>query len=121
VPVWVSGTLNPRAVRRLAAYGSAWIPWGAAAADLPTAIPAMKAALAEAGRTDTDGLQVVGSLPLVRDGDGFDLGATLAAAAPLVDAGVTDFRVGLRFTGSFDADLEVASGVVEGFRAAFRG
>jgi probable F420-dependent oxidoreductase len=121
VPVWVSGTLNPRVVRRLAAYGSAWIPWGAAAADLPAAIPAMKAALAEAGRTDTDRLQVVGSLPLVRDGDGLDLGATLAAAAPLVDAGVTDFRVGLRFTGSFDTDLEVVSGVVDGFRAAFRG
>ena len=28
VPVWVSGTINPRVVRRLARFGSGWIPWG---------------------------------------------------------------------------------------------
>lgn len=27
VPVWVSGTVNRRAMRRLARYGTGWIPW----------------------------------------------------------------------------------------------
>ena len=28
VPLWVSGTVNPRVARRLARFGSGWIPWG---------------------------------------------------------------------------------------------
>src|SRR4029453_19669975 len=33
VPIWVSGRINPSVVRRLARFGTGWIPWGAAAAD----------------------------------------------------------------------------------------
>ena len=39
VPIWVSGTINPRVVRRLATFGSGWIPWGDAAADPSPASP----------------------------------------------------------------------------------
>src|SRR5436190_5904038 len=28
VPIWVSGTLNQRVIRRIARFGSGWIPWG---------------------------------------------------------------------------------------------
>ncbi|MCU1372800.1 MAG: class F420-dependent oxidoreductase [Actinomycetia bacterium] len=120
VPIWVSGTFNARVVRRLAAYGSAWIPWGPAAADLPAFIPQMKQALTEAGKADVDSLQVVGYLPMAYDGDAVDLDATMAATQPLVDAGVTDFRVPFKFTGDFDADKALVAGVVDAFRKAFR-
>jgi probable F420-dependent oxidoreductase len=119
VPIWVSGTFNARVVRRVAAYGSAWIPWGPAAADLVTSIPAMKQAVADAGHADAASLQVVGYLPVSYEGDAIDLDRTLEATAPLVDAGVTDFRSSFRFTGDAPADLDLVSGVVTGFRKAF--
>jgi hypothetical protein len=34
VPLWISGTVNPRVVNRLARFGTGWIPWGPAAADV---------------------------------------------------------------------------------------
>lgn len=92
VPIWVSGTVNPRVARRLARFGRGWIPWGPAAADLPAAVPAMRAAVAEAGG-DAD-FGVVGTLAPVHDEAGrLDPAATAAPAAGLVAAGVTDLRL----------------------------
>ena len=92
VPLWVSGTVNRRVARRLARFGTGgWIPWGPAAADPVTGIPQMRALLEEEGH-DPAGLQVVGSVPLVRTDDGVDLAASMAQLPPLVEAGVTDFR-----------------------------
>src|SRR3954470_23995460 len=89
VPVWVSGTINPRVVRRLARFGSGWIPWGPAAADPVPGIAELRAALADAGR-DPAGLQVTGTLPLVKaDGGGLDLDRTMEAVPALADAGLT--------------------------------
>jgi len=91
IPIWVSGTINHRTVRRLARFGSGWIPWGPDAADL-TSIVRMKEALAAAGR-QADDLQVVGYLPTSLGSDGgIDLGATMDRVGPMVEAGVTDFR-----------------------------
>lgn len=95
VPIWVSGTYNARVLRRLAAYGSAWIPWGPAAADLATHIPLVKQAMADAGREDVDDLQVVGTLPVAAAGNELDVDRALETAAPLVAAGVTDLRLRL--------------------------
>jgi probable F420-dependent oxidoreductase len=92
VPIWIGGTINARVVRRLAAYGSGWIPWGPDAAELVSSIPRVKELLADAGGADPDALQVVGTLPVVRDGDAVDVDRTIEATVPLVDAGVTDFR-----------------------------
>ena len=66
VPIWVSGTINPRVVRRLARFGSGWIPWGPAAADPVAGIAEMRTLLADAGR-DPEGLQVTGALRMVTD------------------------------------------------------
>ncbi|NUU26079.1 MAG: TIGR03619 family F420-dependent LLM class oxidoreductase, partial [Streptomycetaceae bacterium] len=41
VPIWVSGTVNRNVARRLARFGSGWIPWGPAAADPRAGIAAM--------------------------------------------------------------------------------
>ncbi|MCU1484550.1 MAG: family F420-dependent class oxidoreductase [Actinomycetia bacterium] len=114
VPIWVSGTYNANVLRRLTAYGSAWIPWGPAAADLATVIPQVKQAMKDGGRTDADQLQVVGYLPMA------DGALDVAAAEPLVAAGVTDFRCSFKFTGEYAADKALVSSVVEAFAKAFR-
>lgn len=117
VPIWVSGTVNPRVVRRLARFGSGWIPWGDAADDPRSAIPRMKQALAHAGRADVDSLQVAGTLRFVRDDARvIDPVATAEAAGPLVEAGVTDFRCYF----SQQSGLEEVAAVVEAFGAAYR-
>ncbi|HEU5308131.1 MAG TPA: TIGR03619 family F420-dependent LLM class oxidoreductase, partial [Acidimicrobiia bacterium] len=48
VPIWVSGRVNANVARRLARFGSAWIPWGEDAADVATSIPRMRDAVAAA-------------------------------------------------------------------------
>jgi alkanesulfonate monooxygenase SsuD/methylene tetrahydromethanopterin reductase-like flavin-dependent oxidoreductase (luciferase family) len=114
VPIWVSGTFNARVIRRLTAYGSAWIPWGPAAADLANVIPQVKQAMKDGGRSDADQLQVVGYLPMA------DGALDVAATEPLVAAGVTDFRCSFKFTDDHAADLAVVKGVVGDFTKAFR-
>src|SRR5262249_892046 len=44
VPIWVSGRVNQRVARRLARFGSGWIPWGEDADDLAGSIPRMREA-----------------------------------------------------------------------------
>jgi len=93
VPIWISGTVQPRSMARLARFGSVWIPWGADAADLTASIPRMRAAVAAQDR-DPGGIGVVGNVMGARDGDGaIDLDATLEPVASLAQAGVTDFRM----------------------------
>lgn len=118
VPIWVSGTFNPRVVTRLARFGSGWIPWGDAAADLTASVPRMKDALAREG-ADPDALQVVGHLPIARRPDRtLDVARTLDGAAPLIEVGVTDLRVHLALPDDPDARLETASDFVAAFRDA---
>jgi probable F420-dependent oxidoreductase len=118
VPLWVSGRLNERVARRLARYGSGWIPWGDDANDLVDSIPRMRDAVAAAGG-DADGIQVAGTLAMVRHGDrSVDLDATMAAAPALVAAGVTDFRVHLDVPDDYDDAVASLEKVVAAFRAA---
>jgi probable F420-dependent oxidoreductase len=118
VPIWVSGTVNRRVARRLARFGTGWIPWGPAAADPVAGIPAMRALLAqEPGGRDWSDLQVVGNLPMVRTDEGVDLDATMAQVPGLVDAGVTDFRVNVVVPPDLDAATEELARVVTAFRA----
>ena len=122
VPLWVSGTVNPRAMRRLADFGSGWIPWGPDAADLTVGIPKMRDAVAGFDR-DPAGIGVVGTLPIVRtdtDPSGnavIDLDATMAGVPALADAGVTDFRAHLPIPSGLDAATEYLSDVVARFEA----
>ena len=91
VPVWVSGTLNKKVAERLAKYGSGWIPWGDAALDLSTSIPALWAMVREAGG-DPSAFRVVGNIPATKGADGEpDAAASVAAVPAMIDAGVTDF------------------------------
>lgn len=116
VPIWVSGTVNRNVARRLARFGSGWIPWGPAAADPRAGIAAMREAVAAEGRTDWD-IQVVGTLRAARGDDGEpDVKATLERVPDLVDAGVTDVRVTWPIPDDAEAAEESVSALVEGFR-----
>lgn len=117
VPLWISGTLNDAVARRLARFGTAWILWGPAAADPVPAIAEMRTRVETAGRA-WDGIGVSAPLPLVRREDrSVDVDATAAAARPLVDAGVTDFRGALPLPQGADA-AEAYAGMVEAFHRA---
>lgn len=118
IPLWISGTVNRHVVNRLARFGSGWIPWGPAAADVVSGIRQMREALTGAGRDPTT-LQVVGHLPLVRDsGRVLDVGRTIDPVPGLTAAGVTDFRVMGRLPAERSEALDQASGLVAGFREA---
>ena len=71
VPLWISGTVNNAVARRIARFGSGWIPWGPAYADIPGAIAAMKDKMLEFGGDPTD-LQVQGVARVVKDERWFD-------------------------------------------------
>jgi probable F420-dependent oxidoreductase len=120
VPIWVSGRLNKRVVRRLARFGRGWIPWGEDADDLAGSIPRMRDAVAAAGG-DGDAMQVAGTLPTVRREDrSIDLDATMERVLPLVDAGVTDFRAFLRVPSAYDAAVDYLRRIADAFHRATR-
>jgi probable F420-dependent oxidoreductase len=120
VPIWVSGTVNARVARRIARFGSGWIPWGPAAADPMSGIAEMRALLASMEH-DATGLQVVGNIRTRRTDDGaVDIDATLEPVPALVAAGVTDVRVTLPVPDDESAALDLLRRVVAGFRAVTR-
>ena len=115
LPIWVSGTANGPVARRLARFGSGWIPWGDAAADLVRAVPAMRARVERAGG-DPGAFGVVGAVPVV-DADGVPSAtSTLAGVEDLVAAGVTDVRVSWPVAPDADTDRAWLDGLVAEFR-----
>ncbi len=116
VPIWVSGRSTNRLVReRVARFGAGWIPWGDDADDVATGLARIREAMAAAGRND-DPLQVAGTLPVVRDGSGaVDLAATMDGVGPLVEAGVTDFRVQVPLPDDESAVADVLEPLVVAF------
>jgi probable F420-dependent oxidoreductase len=120
VPIWVSGRVNEPVARRVARFGSGWIPWGEDADDLTGSIPRMREAVAAAGG-DGDAIQIAGTLPTVpRDDRGIDLDATMERVGPVVDAGVTDFRAYLPVPRTYDAAVDYLRGIADAFHAATR-
>lgn len=118
IPIWVSGTVNPRAMRRLARFGSGWIPWGPAVADPIGAMAEMRAAVAEHGRDPLE-IQVTAYAATVKDSAGMlDTAATAEGAAALCRAGATDIKLSLRVPSGVDAGADYLRGVVEAFREA---
>jgi probable F420-dependent oxidoreductase len=118
VPIWVSGRVNERVARRVARFGSGWIPWGEDADDPAASIPRMRDAVASAGG-NADALQVAGNLPVVRRDDrSIDPEPTMANVPQLVAAGVTDFRVFVMVPETFDEALASLSPIVEAFQVS---
>jgi probable F420-dependent oxidoreductase len=115
VPLWISGRVNERVARRLARFGSGWIPWGEDADDLAGSIPRMREAVTAADG-DGDAIQVAGTLPVVRREDRtIDLDATMEHVLPLVEAGVTDFRAYVPVPSVYDAAVDCLRGIADVF------
>jgi len=120
VPIWVSGRLNERVARRLARFGSGWIPWGEDADDLASSVPRMREAVAAVGG-DGDAMQVAGTLPTVRREDrSTDLDATMERVLPLVAAGVTDFRAYVPVPSGYEAAVDSLRGIADAFHDGTR-
>jgi len=92
VPIWVSGRLNDAVVRRIARFGSGWLPWGIDPDDLPSQIAEMRERVAAHDR-DPAQIGVIASLGVVP----YESRAQLREAAEsLISAGATDVRVPVR-------------------------
>lgn len=118
VPIWVSGTVNDAVARRLARFGTGWIPWGPAVRDPAGAIAAMKDRISTLG-SDPAGLQVLGHATTVKGPDGaLDTKATAASAPALVAAGVTDVRVTCSLPRDIGRAGDLLHELVEAFRSA---
>jgi probable F420-dependent oxidoreductase len=117
IPVWVSGTVNSRAMDRLARYGVGWIPWGDDASDIESGIGRMRAAMVERGRNPGE-LGVVGTLrPAFTDDGALDVVRTMEPVPRLRHAGVTDFRVSVGIPEGQDAATDFLGALVTRFRA----
>lgn len=118
VPIWVSGTVNPRAMKRLATFGTGWIPWGPAVGDPLTGIAEMRQAV-EGFDRDPSEIQATCYIPVSRNADeSVDLEATMAAVPSLQEAGMTDFKITLRLPDGRPAMTEALIEAVGAFRAA---
>jgi probable F420-dependent oxidoreductase len=117
VPLWISGRIHARTLRRIARYGDGWIPWGDYRRDVTSGMGPIREALAEAGR-DPAGFQVRGGLRLVVDGNGaVDAEQTVAPMPELFAAGVTDFVLGAALPRDRSAMVDLLTPVVEEFEA----
>jgi probable F420-dependent oxidoreductase len=114
VPIWVSGTLNPAVLARLARYGSGWIPWGDAGNALTASIPIMRDGVAALGR-DPDEIGVVGAIVVAPEAAAEQV---MANVPGLVAAGVTDVRLFLPMPRSRGELVDRLGGLAASFRAA---
>lgn len=118
VPIWVSGTVNARAMRRLARFGSGWIPWGADAADLGSSIGRMRDAVTAHGRDPGD-IGVVGTLRVHQADDGtIDVDRTVEPVADAVAHGVTAFHTSAALPADEDDAASLLAPLVTTFRSA---
>ncbi|TZG24148.1 TIGR03619 family F420-dependent LLM class oxidoreductase [Sphingomonas montanisoli] len=117
VPFWIAGTLRSSTIRRVAHYGSGWIPWGADAANLLDSVPRLKDGVAAAGG-NPDGLQIVGYMPREAKGDDGSIDPRRAAdqIKALMEVGVTDFVLHMDVPNDEAAAEDLLSGIVTKFR-----
>lgn len=116
VPLWISGTLNRHVIQRIARFGSGWIPWGADIMDPVSGLSKIREALESVGRS-SEGFQVSSHLPLQSASDGkLDVAATMAAVAPMVEAGITDIRITLNLPNEQAEVTDLLAPIVESFR-----
>ena len=122
VPVWIGGRVRPVVARRLARYGSGWIPWGATPATFLDDVAGMRKLVAAEG-ADPAAIQI--AYPLV---NAFlpagvpDYAAMFADVPRLAAGGVTDFRTLLRVPREYDAARAMLAELAGSFaEAAARG
>lgn len=111
LPVWFSGTMSARTVRRVTELGDGWIPiMGASLNDIRSG--------AERLRAGTNRhIEVQAPIPLARrDDKTLDIGATIDRVPDLISAGVTNVYINVA---SLAPSPQAAAGALAGFAHAF--
>jgi probable F420-dependent oxidoreductase len=118
VPVWVAGTLHPRAVARIAHHADGWIPiMGASLDDVADGARRLREALVACGR-DPGAFGVQAPLRYRRGPDGrLDLARSMESVPALAAAGATDVHVTLQ---AFCPGPEAAPAVLTELARRFR-
>jgi probable F420-dependent oxidoreductase len=116
LPVWFSGVLIERNVRRVVELGDGWIPiMGATIDDVAAGTARLRTEYAAAGR-DPASLSVQVPVVMAKGDNGFDIDATMASVPHLVEAGATTVYINLRaFDPAGDAPGETMSRMVTAF------
>ena len=106
-PVFFSGPLTKRNVRRIVTLGDGWVPiMGASLDEARDGITVLRAALRDAGR-DPDALLVRMPVPLVRDDQRvLDLAAMVEIASTMPAMGITDATVSFALLGEDRSSAE---------------
>ena len=118
IPLWISGTLNPNVLRRIARFGSGWIPWGDDAMNPTAGVARVRETLEAAGR-DPSAFQVSSYIPVAKgDHGGIDIQKSLAPVPAMVEAGITDLRATLSIPEDGAAAEDFLTPIVEVFRQA---
>jgi probable F420-dependent oxidoreductase len=115
VPLWISGTVNQRVIRRLAEFGSGWIPWGLDAVNLTDSIARMREGVTATGR-DFASIGVVGSLSVPFENGQPNFEHAMEPVPAMRASGVTDFRPIIQIPPNFDQALDLLCKLVESFR-----
>jgi probable F420-dependent oxidoreductase len=104
VPLWIAGTLHARNLERIVQHGDAWIPiMGETVAGMAAGVRTISDAWSAAGR-DPSGLQVRGTLGIVRG----DIARSMESVPELLAAGATDVQAPLRAFAREPADAPKA-------------
>ncbi|WP_396655767.1 TIGR03619 family F420-dependent LLM class oxidoreductase [Microbacterium sp.] len=118
VPLWIGGSARPVVARRIARYGSGWIPWGTEPDRFLDAVAQMRELVAAEGG-DPAGIQIAYALPNRFTDDGRVDGAALFADVPrLLEAGITDFRTLLRVPHDYEGARAMLQDLVTAFDRA---
>ena len=115
VPLWISGTLNKSVLRRIARFGSGWIPWGPDAMDPIGGLARIGAEMEKVGR-DMKGFQATSHLRVAKEAGRIDADRTMAVVGPMAEAGITDFRITLDLPKEQAAVRDLLSPLVLAFR-----
>ena len=96
IPVWVSGRPIPAVARRLARFGTGWLPWGVTPTSVTGDLGRMRDLVETLGRK-WDTVKVAYGLRAMSKASGrLDLSRMFEQVSELWELGVTDFRVVLR-------------------------
>jgi probable F420-dependent oxidoreductase len=115
VPIWLGGRAIPAAARRLARYGTGWIPWGVTPANLAGALDRMRSLVEEHGR-DFATIRVSYALPTVVKDGALDFPRMFAGVPEALAHGVSDFRTLARIP----PEQAAARGMLEELNGRFR-